>query len=79
MRLWSLHPRCLDGKGLVALGREGLLAQKILLGETRGYKSHPQLKRFLEAQDPLLAIGCYLTVVAEEASRHGYSFDKSKI
>jgi len=30
MRLWSLHPRYLDAKGLVALWREGLLAQKVL-------------------------------------------------
>ena len=27
MRLWSLHPAYLDAKGLVALWREGLLAQ----------------------------------------------------
>ena len=27
MRLWSIHPRYLDPKGLVALWREGLLAQ----------------------------------------------------
>jgi len=79
MRLWSLHPKHLDGKGLVALWREGLLAQKVLFGETRGYKSHPQLRRFSEVPDPLLAIGCYLAVVAEEADRRGYSFDKSKI
>ena len=28
MRLWTLHPRYLDTKGLVALWREALLAQK---------------------------------------------------
>ncbi|OAD21125.1 DNA-(apurinic or apyrimidinic site) lyase / pyrimidine dimer DNA glycosylase, partial [Candidatus Thiomargarita nelsonii] len=38
MRLWSLHPKYLDPKGLVALWRETLLAQKVLLGETRGYR-----------------------------------------
>ena len=37
MRLWSLHPRCLDAKGLVALWREGLLAQEVLRGKTRDY------------------------------------------
>jgi hypothetical protein len=31
MRLWSLHPSLLDAKGLVALWREGLLAQKASL------------------------------------------------
>ena len=29
MRLWSLHPSLLDQKGLVALWREALLAQKV--------------------------------------------------
>ena len=28
MRIWSLHPRYLDAKGLVALWREALLARK---------------------------------------------------
>jgi len=36
MRLWSLHPRCLDAKGLVALWREGLLARAVLRGVTKG-------------------------------------------
>lgn len=39
MRLWSLHPKYLDTKGLVACWREGLLARKVLLGETRGYRT----------------------------------------
>ncbi|HWP85543.1 MAG TPA: pyrimidine dimer DNA glycosylase/endonuclease V, partial [Terriglobia bacterium] len=38
MRLWSLHPSLLDSKGLVALWREALLAQKVLRGETKGYR-----------------------------------------
>lgn len=33
MRLWSLHPKYLDSKGLVALWREGLLAQKGTIGD----------------------------------------------
>lgn len=37
MRIWSLHPSYLDAKGLVALWRETLLAQKVLLGATVGY------------------------------------------
>jgi len=31
MRLWSIHPKYLDRQGLLAVWREGLLAQKILL------------------------------------------------
>ncbi|MFA0847469.1 MAG: pyrimidine dimer DNA glycosylase/endonuclease V, partial [Methanobacterium formicicum] len=37
MRLWSLHPKYLDVKGLVALWREGLLARAVLKGKTKGY------------------------------------------
>ena len=36
MRLWTLHPKYLDARGLVALWREALLAQKVLRGATRG-------------------------------------------
>nr|WP_243687290.1 pyrimidine dimer DNA glycosylase/endonuclease V [Methanobacterium formicicum] len=46
MRLWSLHPKYLDVKGLVALWREGLLARAVLKGKTKGYTNHPQLIRF---------------------------------
>jgi hypothetical protein len=79
MRLWSLHPRHLDARGLVALWRESLLAQKVLRGRTKGYRRHPQLDRFRAASNPLSALGFYLLRVAEEAARRGYSFDKRKI
>ena len=79
MRLWSLHPSYLDSKGLVALWREGLLAQKVLQGQTRGYKNHPQLLRFKNTPDPLAAIATYLGHVADEADRRGYHFDRSKL
>jgi hypothetical protein len=79
LRLWSLHPRYLDPKGLVALWREGLLAQKVLQGQTKGYTRHPQLDRFQCCADALLAIGCYLSAVADEAEQRGYRFDRSKI
>jgi len=79
VRLWSLHPRYLDAKGLVALWREALLAQAVLAGRTRGYRSHPQLERFRASADPLAAIGRYLGVVIEEARSRGYSFNAAKI
>lgn len=79
MRLWSLHPKYLDRIGLVALWREGLLAQKVLLGGTKGYRLHPQLIRFRSAGDPVQAVGCYLDAVGEEADRRGYAFARSKI
>lgn len=79
MRLWSLHPRYLDARGLTALWREGLLAQKVLGGKTQGYLHHPQLERFRAHPYPLGAIGAYLLAVSEEARLRGFSFSRSKI
>jgi hypothetical protein len=79
MRLWSLHPKYLDAKGLVAVWREGLLAQKTLLVRTKGYRNHPQLKRFRAETDPDLAIGAYLAAIEQEAQQRGYHFDASRI
>jgi len=79
MRLWTVHPRYLDGKGLVAAWREGLLAQKVLRGETRGYTRHPQLARFRAQPKPLEVIATYLALLADEATRRGYAFDVAKI
>jgi hypothetical protein len=79
VRLWSLHPKYLDPQGLVALWREALLAQAVLLGNTRGYQSHPQLQRFRSQRSPVAAIGAYLCAVYAEAQERGYAFDRSKI
>jgi hypothetical protein len=79
MRIWSLHPKYLDAKGLVALWRETLLAKHVLEGKTKGYRNHPQLVRFNSLPDPLNAIHLYLQEVFLEAERRGYHFDKSKI
>jgi len=79
MRLWSLHPSLLDTKGLVALWREALLAQKVLQGNTTGYRAHPQLHRFRQSDEPLAAISTYLWAVHDEALHRGYAFDPAKI
>jgi len=79
MRLWSLHPRYLDARGLVALWREALLAQAVLRGETRGYRHHPQLHRFRQHRAPLAAMSRYLRAIHAEACERGYAFDGSKI
>ena len=78
MRIWSLHPKYLDVKGLLALWRETLLAKKVLQGKTNGYKNHSQLVRFKKLEFPLDAINFYLQVVWQEAHTRGYKFDKSK-
>jgi hypothetical protein len=69
----------MDVKGLAALWREGLLAQKVLQGDTAGYKNHPQLMRFKATDNPAGAIAVYLRHVADEADRRGYRFDRGKI
>ncbi|GAA1486059.1 pyrimidine dimer DNA glycosylase/endonuclease V [Brachybacterium fresconis] len=79
MRLWSLHPRHLERQGLTGCWRESLLAQAVLAGRTRGYRSHPQLERFRAQVDPLAALGAYLDVLAEEATARGYRFDRTRI
>lgn len=78
MRIWSLHPKYLDTKGLVALWRETLLAKHVLEGKTKGYKNHPQLERFEGHKNPLLAINFYLNEIYLEAKERNYNFDESK-
>ncbi|MEI7451852.1 MAG: pyrimidine dimer DNA glycosylase/endonuclease V [Candidatus Falkowbacteria bacterium] len=79
MRLWSLNPKYLDRAGLLAVWREGLLARKVLLGETVGYKNHPQLIRFKQFKNPVKVIDAYLNGILEEASERNYNFDSTKI
>jgi hypothetical protein len=79
MRLWTLHPKYLDAKGLVALWREALLAQKVLSGKTRGYRHHPQLIRFAETNNPPAALAAYLKAVCAEAGQRDYNFNAAKI
>lgn len=78
MRIWSLHPKHLDSKGLVALWRETLLAKHVLEGKTAGYTNHPQLDRFKQSQYPLDHVNQYLFYVYEEANRRGYNFNEHK-
>ena len=79
MRLWTLHPKYLDSKGLVALWREALLAQAALKGKTSGYRHHPQLLRFKSHADPLAAIATYPRDVHAEGMARNYRFDGTKI
>lgn len=79
MRLWSLHPKYLDARGLVALWREALLAQAVLSRRTNGYTHHPQLHRFRAHVSPLGAIAEYLRGVHADAASRGYAFAARKI
>lgn len=79
MRLWSLHPAHLDRQGLTALWREGLLARAVLSGRTRGYLNHPQLERFRDQPEPVVALDAYLAAAVDEATSRGYRYDRSKL
>jgi len=79
LRLWSIHPRYLDSKGLGGAWREGLLAQMVLLGRTNSWKNHPQLIRFQNHKKPIYAIGFFLLKLWEEARKRGYNYNISKI
>ncbi|MBW2993288.1 pyrimidine dimer DNA glycosylase/endonuclease V [Candidatus Woesearchaeota archaeon] len=77
MRLWSIHPKYLDCRGLSGLWREALLAKKVLESKTEKYRNHPQLDRF--KRKPISFINRYLKEVYKEACKRGYCFDKRKI
>ena len=79
MRLWSLHPRYLDARGLVAAWREALLAQAVLAARTRGYREHPQLVRFRAHPEPARAVAAYLRGLHAESVERGYRFDAGRI
>ncbi len=79
MRIWSIHPKYLDAKGLVALWRETILAKNVLEEKTSGYKNHPQLIRFKNSANPLQGINQYLEAVYKESQTRGYHFNKDKI
>jgi hypothetical protein len=79
MRLWSLHPKYIDDKGLQMLWREGLLVQDALSGRNRKYLNHPQVERFNNYYEPMAAIGAYLYFVHEEGRDRGAVFGEHKI
>ena len=79
LRLWSIHPKYLDTKGLGALWREALLAQAVLSNRTKGWKNHPQLERFKGHIDQVSAVVFYLVRIHEEASQRRYNYDITKI
>jgi hypothetical protein len=79
MRLWCINPCYLDTKGLVACWREGLLARKVLRGETKGYRNHPQLERFKGQADPVSLVDTYLLAIYDEATKRGFAFKREKI
>jgi hypothetical protein len=79
LRIWRIHPKYLDWKGLGALWRETLLAQAVLMGKTKGWKNHPQLTGLREHPQPIKAVGYFLKEVYLEAKGRGYNYNYGKI
>jgi len=79
MRLWSIHPKYLDVKGLCGLWREGIIARNALLGIKKGYRNHPQLERFKKQKEPVVAMDTYLISIYEESKRRNYNFHRDRI
>lgn len=78
MRLWSLSLKYLDQKGLCGLWTESILAQKVLMGQTKAYKNHPQLIRWRCDNSDYL-ISRYLWSIWHEGESRGYHFIWQKI
>jgi len=78
MRLWSVHPKYLDVKGLSGLWREGIMARNVLLGLKKGYSNHPQLERFKKQENPIVFIDTYLLNVYKESIERKYNFNREK-
>jgi len=79
MRVWIVHPKYLDCKGLVALWRETLLARKVLKGKTKGWRNHPQLNKLKNHKNSVAAVNTYLLYVWKESEKRCYKFNKRKI
>ncbi len=79
MRIWSIHPKYLDSKRLVAQWREALLCRTILEGKTKGFKNNPQFLRVKKHSQPHYFINAYLFEIWEEGKTRGYKFNKSKL
>ncbi len=79
MRIWSIHPKYLDSKRLVAQWREALLCRAVLEGKTIGYKNHPQFLRVKYHSQPHYFINSFLYEIWKEGKNRGYEFDRSKL
>lgn len=79
MRLLSIHPKYLDKHALIALWREGLLAQKALSDGASVGKDSVHLVNFKNKANPVRAIGSYLSFVAAEGAKQGCRLNHERI
>jgi len=55
------------------------VARKVLPGETRGHRNHPQLERFKGQHDRIGAVDEHLLAIFEEVKERGFVFSREKI
>ena len=77
-RIWSLHPKYLDGIEIFFLWRNCIMAKKILDGTEKVNRKFPHLARFESSSNPIGAINIYLSEVYKIASTHGKNFKLDK-
>ncbi len=78
MNLFCLHPKYLDKYSLISFWQQGLKAQKMLL-EVSAVDETSRLQAFREKENPLRAIGAYLSMLASEGCRQGVKLNHERI
>jgi hypothetical protein len=83
MRIWSLNPKLLNNRYLVACWRETLLGKHVLecisKDQNCGYKNHPQLIRFKKCNNPISTLNFYLNELYKESKKRNMNFNFDKV
>jgi hypothetical protein len=80
MRVWTIHPKYLDDKGLGGVWMDALLVQKLVHGgECGNYRKHPQCQRWLKGPMERYLLSIYLIEVWLEAKMRGFDYKHEKI
>lgn len=78
MNLLCIHPKYLDKHSLISFWQQGLKAQE-MLQEVSVAENNPRLGAFREKENPLRAIGAYLSMLASEGCRQGVKLNHERI
>lgn len=74
MRIWKVHPKYLDQKGLSGQWFEAIIAKNSLISKDGYWYNNPQMDIFKNSEDPIDAVNSYLEEVWVEGIRRGYKF-----
>ena len=77
MRIWKIHPKYLDCKGLYGQWLEAIIAKNSLISRDGHWYKHPQIDIFKNSKDPINAINLYLEGIWMEGQKRGYKFKSS--